>query len=125
MPGFVKYKKGCTRLPFVSDKDYQLLAHGQWFSPGTPASSNTITGRHDIAESGSQHQKSNQSLKCIKNKKYLNFTYIVYVRYNDIITSLMRDRVRSNVAISFVVGVTDCCLAPIQQFGSYIMAIIS
>jgi hypothetical protein len=28
---------------------YQLLAHGQWFSPGTPASSTTKTGRHDVA----------------------------------------------------------------------------
>jgi hypothetical protein len=27
-----------------------LLAHGQWFSSGTPASSTTKTGRHDIAE---------------------------------------------------------------------------
>jgi hypothetical protein len=27
-----------------------LLAHGQWFSPGTLASSTTKTGRHDIAE---------------------------------------------------------------------------
>jgi proteasome assembly chaperone (PAC2) family protein len=27
-----------------------LLALGQWFSPGTPASSTTKTGRHDIAE---------------------------------------------------------------------------
>jgi hypothetical protein len=27
-----------------------LLAHRQWFSPGTPASSTTKTGRHDIAE---------------------------------------------------------------------------
>jgi hypothetical protein len=27
-----------------------LLAHGWWFSPGTPASSTTKTGRHDIAE---------------------------------------------------------------------------
>jgi hypothetical protein len=27
-----------------------LLAHGQWFSPGTPASSTTKTGRHEIAE---------------------------------------------------------------------------
>ena len=49
-PGFVKYKKGCTRLAATSDKVYQLLAHGQWFSPGTPASSTTKTGRHDIAE---------------------------------------------------------------------------
>ena len=29
---------------------YQLLTHGRWFSPGTPASSTTKTGRHDIAE---------------------------------------------------------------------------
>jgi hypothetical protein len=29
---------------------YQLLAHGRWFSPGTPASSTTKAGRHDIAE---------------------------------------------------------------------------
>jgi hypothetical protein len=50
VPGFVNYKEGCTRLAATSDKDYQLLAHGQWFSPGTPASSTTKTGRHDIAE---------------------------------------------------------------------------
>jgi hypothetical protein len=35
----------CTRLAAC-----QLLAHGQWFSPGTPASSTTKTGRHKIAE---------------------------------------------------------------------------
>ena len=46
----VKYKKGCTRLAVASDKVYQLLAHGRWFSPGSPASSTTKTGRHDIAE---------------------------------------------------------------------------
>jgi hypothetical protein len=49
-PGFVNYKKGFTRLAATSDKVYQLLAHGGWFSPGTPASSTTKTGRHDIAE---------------------------------------------------------------------------
>jgi hypothetical protein len=27
-----------------------LLAHGRWFSSGTPASSTTKTGSHDIAE---------------------------------------------------------------------------
>jgi hypothetical protein len=52
--------KRCTRLTAASDKVYQLLAHGRWFSPGTPASSTTKTGRHDIAESGVKHQKSNQ-----------------------------------------------------------------
>ena len=49
-PGFVNYKKGCTRLAAASDKVYQLLAHGRWFSPGTPASSTAKPGRHDIAE---------------------------------------------------------------------------
>jgi hypothetical protein len=38
-PGFVNYKKGCTRLTAASIKVYELLAHGRWFSPGTPASS--------------------------------------------------------------------------------------
>ena len=45
-----KLQKGCTRLAAASDKVYQLLAHGLWFSPGTPASSTTKTGHHDIAE---------------------------------------------------------------------------
>jgi hypothetical protein len=49
-PSFVNYKKGCTRLATASDKVYQLLAHGRWFSPDTLASSTTKTGRHDIAE---------------------------------------------------------------------------
>ena len=66
-PGFVNYKKGCTRLAAASDKVYQLLVHGQWFSPGTPASSTTKTGRHDIAESGVKHQKSNQIKSIIYN----------------------------------------------------------
>ena len=34
----------------ASDNVYQLLVHGRWFSPGTPSSSTTKTGRHDIAE---------------------------------------------------------------------------
>jgi hypothetical protein len=69
VPGFVNYKKGYTRLAAASDKVYQLLAHGRWFSPGTPASSTTKTGRHDIAEIllkvALKHQKSNQ----IRHKK--------------------------------------------------------
>jgi hypothetical protein len=45
-----KLQKGFTRLAAANDKVYQLLAHGRWFSPRTPASSTTKTGRHDIAE---------------------------------------------------------------------------
>jgi hypothetical protein len=45
-----KLQKGCTRVAVASDNVHQLLAHGRWFSPGTPASPTTKTGRHDIAE---------------------------------------------------------------------------
>jgi hypothetical protein len=49
-PSFVNYKKACSGLAAASDKVYQLLVQCWWFSPGTPASSTTKTGRHDIAE---------------------------------------------------------------------------
>jgi hypothetical protein len=62
-----KLQKRCTRLAAASDQVYQLLVHGQWFSPGTPASSTTKTGRHDIAESGVKHRKSNQIKSIIYN----------------------------------------------------------
>jgi hypothetical protein len=45
-----KLQKGCTRLAAASDNVSQLLVHGRWFSLGTPASSTTKTGRHDIAK---------------------------------------------------------------------------
>jgi hypothetical protein len=48
--GFVNYKKCRTPLAAASDQAYQLLAHGRWFSPGTPDSSTTKAGRHGIAE---------------------------------------------------------------------------
>jgi len=48
-PGFVNYKKGALDSA-ASDKVYQLPAHDRWLFPGTPASSTTKTGRHDIAE---------------------------------------------------------------------------
>ena len=73
-PGFVNYKKGCTRLAPTSDKVYQLLAHCLWFSPGTPASSTTETSRHDIAEIllkvALKHQKSKKN-HCELNEKNL------------------------------------------------------
>jgi hypothetical protein len=37
-------------LAAAGDKVYQLIAYGRWFSPGTPTSSTTKTGRHYIAE---------------------------------------------------------------------------
>jgi hypothetical protein len=48
-PGFVITKRvHLTRS--ASDTAYQLLAHGRWFSPGTPASTTTKTGRNELAE---------------------------------------------------------------------------
>jgi hypothetical protein len=64
--------KGYNLAVLASDKVYQLLAHGWWFSPGTPASSTTITGRHDIAEIllkvALKHQKSNLNLTIYQMK---------------------------------------------------------
>jgi hypothetical protein len=52
-----------------------LLAQGQWFSPGTPASSTTKTGRFDIAEIllkvALKYQKSNQN----QNKSSLIYSF--------------------------------------------------
>jgi hypothetical protein len=57
-------------IAVASDKVYQMLAHGRWVPPGTPASSTTKTGRHDIAEMllkvALKHQKSNKSINRIK-----------------------------------------------------------
>ena len=49
--GFVHCKKGAldSQPQVIKFKAYQLLVQGRWFSPGTPASSTTKTGRHDIA----------------------------------------------------------------------------
>jgi len=69
-PSFVNYKKGCTRLAAASDKVYQLLDQGRWFSPDTPASSSstTKTGRHDIAEI---------LLKVALNTSNSNYAYVL------------------------------------------------
>jgi hypothetical protein len=51
VPGFVNYKKkGALDSQPQVIKVYQLLSHGPWFSPGTPTSSTTKAGRHDIVE---------------------------------------------------------------------------
>jgi hypothetical protein len=65
----------------ASNKVYQLLAHGRWFSLGTPASSTTKTGCHDIAEillKVALNTKNQIKIKSIPSVKllYVN-TYIV------------------------------------------------
>ena len=57
-------KKGALGSQPQVEKVCQLLALGRWLSPGTPASSTTNTGRHDVAEIllkvALKYQKSNQ-----------------------------------------------------------------
>jgi hypothetical protein len=79
-PGFVNYKKECTRLSASSVKVNQLFAHGRWFSPGTPASSTTKTGRHEILlKVALKDQKSiNQSINIIpRNAVYLVIQFYI------------------------------------------------
>jgi hypothetical protein len=56
-----------------------LLAHGRWFSPGTPASSTTKTGRHDIAEIllkvALKHQISNSN--SLLGERFVGFKRLV------------------------------------------------
>jgi hypothetical protein len=68
--------KGCTRLAAASDKVYQLLARGRWFSPGTSASSTTKTGRHDIAEI-----LLKVALSTINQIKGARFSFILFCRF--------------------------------------------
>ena len=82
-----KLQKRCTQLAVASDKVYQLLAYGRWFSPGTSASSITKTGRHDIAEIllkvALKHQKSKSINHHIMTKYYLIMTkyYLIMTKY--------------------------------------------
>jgi hypothetical protein len=45
-----KLQKWYTQHAAASDKVYQLLAEGRWFSPGTSVSSTNKTDHHDITE---------------------------------------------------------------------------
>jgi hypothetical protein len=71
-------------MPALKNITNQLLAHGQWFSPGTPASSTTKTYRHDIAEillkvALNTKIKSNQiNLQCNYMYRYMNM-YSEYI----------------------------------------------
>ena len=84
-PSFLNYKKGCTRLAATSDKVYQLLAQGRWFSPGTQASSTTKNWSPwyswNTAESGIKSQSTNlfhqyqQSKRKFKQWRHLFHQY--------------------------------------------------
>jgi hypothetical protein len=71
-------RRGCSRLAAASDKVYQLLAHGWWFSPDTSASSTTKTDRHDIVEIllkvvalNTINQSKNHSYQSVHHRQWL------------------------------------------------------
>jgi hypothetical protein len=70
----IKLQKKCTRLAAASDKVYQLLAHGWWFSPGTPASSTTIYRTRD-------EQANRYAIDVVLDDLVL-FNKIVDMKYN-------------------------------------------
>jgi hypothetical protein len=74
-------QKGCTRLAAASDNVYQLFS--RWFSPGTPASSTTKTGHHDIAEILLKVALINQKSKSIIQQ----IEDVLERMYNKVITS--------------------------------------
>jgi len=78
-----RLQKGCTRLAAASDKAYQLLVHGHWFSPGTAASSTTKIVRHHIAEILLKY-----ALNTINQIKAINSNQFICYLENIIITKL-------------------------------------
>jgi len=71
-----------------------LLAHGRWFSTGTPASSTTQTGRHDIAEILLKLALKHQNLNSIQIKTeqiswVINGQCNILVAGNEIIVSMV------------------------------------
>ena len=83
-PSFRNYKKGALDSQPQVIK-YQLLAHGRWFSPGTPASSTTKTGRMILlkyAESGVKHQNLNTSwVEASESVQVFIFCLYLYCRW--------------------------------------------
>jgi hypothetical protein len=69
-----------SREAAASDKVYQLLAHGRWFSPGTPASSTTKTGMAEIL------------LKVALNTKNQSIISYLYFLYRKIFVCLQQNK---------------------------------
>jgi hypothetical protein len=109
---FCKLQKGCTRLAVASDKVYQLLAHGWWFSPGIPASSTTNTGRHDIAETllkvALKHKNQSLIYK-IYDTMYL-FTSIIgiFVLFLQVVT--LTFILQTSLSIGFLLSPSGTCV---------------
>ena len=96
-PSFVNYKKGCIRLAAASDTVYQLLFQGRWFSPVTPSSSTTKTGRHDIADILLKVVLRHQNIKINHNGQNLLLGIIIIV--NNILQFIAHNKLILYVSI--------------------------
>ena len=101
-----KLQKGCTRLAAVSDKDNQLLAHGWWFSPCTPTSSTTKTGRHDMAEillkGALKHKKKSNQNQYSQNSCHFELSQIHFLPgiWKHLPYYLLHDKFLLNVSLT-------------------------
>jgi hypothetical protein len=99
-----KLQKRCTRLTSASDKVYQLLAHGRWFYPGSPASSTTKTGRYDIAEILLKVALNTKTQ--LKLNSIITFSFFCTVNITRIICySGFRERVLLSIPSTFVISI--------------------
>ena len=76
-----KLQKRCTPLAAESVKAYHLPTYRRWFSPGTPASPTTTTGRHDIAEillKVASNQMKSYNMTFIVDANVCNMTHYLY-----------------------------------------------
>ena len=92
-----KLQKRCSRLAAARDKVYQLLSHGRWFSPGTPASSTTKTGRHEIllkvALNTINQIKSNHNARILDIKSSLNHPVHTNICINQLCLTLQGETI--------------------------------
>ena len=94
---FSKLQKGCTPLAAASDQVYQLHAHCRWFSPGTPASSTTKFGCHDIAEILLKVTLNTKIKIFIKSKEKMFFFIWLIINFNMLLLPrrfMNRDKIR-------------------------------
>jgi hypothetical protein len=90
-----------------------LLAHGRWFSPGTPASSTTKIGRHDIAELllkvTLKHNKSNHSKPRIQVSTNISLSVytrkFILMKINTTVYLELNDLIAAN--LEYTVGYTN------------------
>jgi len=96
----------CVLDTTLCDKDYQWLAKGRWYSPGTSVSSTNKTDRHDITEI---------LLKVALNKPYPPFLWSFFFyhiwSHKKAITGTIPQLVK--VIYTYIrLRVSDCCLTP-------------